>query len=266
MTQGGPILCDHAVAALIPAYNAAGTVGEVVQRALRHVGTCLVVNDGSADDTAVHARAAGALLIDHEHNKGKGAALRTGLAYVRARPFEFVVLLDADGQHDPDEIPRMVAGARAQGADMICGTRMTNPQGMPWLRRVTNRTMSAFLSWLCRVRLTDTQCGYRLLSARAVQVVELRKDRFEVESEMLIQAVTHRLVLGEVSVRSIYGDDHASHIKPLRDSVRFISLVWHLALRRFLASSAQPCDTTTRQENQARTTPLTRNNLQIGER
>jgi glycosyltransferase involved in cell wall biosynthesis len=218
-----------------------------------------VVNDGSGDATATCARDAGARVIEHERNKGKGAALRTGLAHARTAAFEFVVILDADGQHDPEEIPRMVAGARAQGADMICGTRMTNPQGMPWLRRVTNRTMSAFLSWLCRVRLTDTQCGYRLLSARAMKAIELKKDRFEVESEMLIQAVTHKLVVGEVPVRSIYGHDHSSHIKPLRDTSRFIALVWHLAVQRFLAPGAV-CAGATKEA-----TPPTRNNLQTGE-
>ena len=225
---------DLVVIAVIPAFDAVRNIADVVRAAKAHVSTCIVVNDGSTDGTGACARAAGAEVIDHPHNMGKGAGLRTAIEHLRCGRCDYVILLDADGQHDPKDIPRFVAYACTQHADMVCGTRMNNPEGMPWLRRLTNRTMSGFLSWLCRVKLTDTQCGYRLLSARAISAIELRKNNFEVESEMLIQAVVHGLIIGEVPINTIYGDDHASHIKPLLDTARFISLVWHLSLRRFM--------------------------------
>lgn len=222
------------VIAAIPAYNAARTIGEVVRRVMPYVHECLVVNDGSTDSTGAVACVAGAEVIAHSRNMGKGAAVRTALVHARGMACDYVVLLDADGQHDPDEIPGFVARARERQVDMVCGTRMANPRGMPWLRRATNRTMSWFVSWLCQVRLTDTQCGYRLLSARAARMIELHKDNFEVESEMLIQAVALGLSIDEVPIRTIYGEDHSSHIRPIRDTLRFMKLVWQLSLRRFL--------------------------------
>ncbi len=206
------------IVAVIPAYNAEKTIADVVSRTRRRVARCIVVDDGSCDKTGALARRAGAELITHAGNRGKGAALRSGLLFLRDEEFNFAVLLDADGQHDPNEIPKFIDAARRHNADVVCGTRMSNPRGMPWLRRATNRTMSCITSWLCRFTLSDTQCGYRLLSKHAVSVIEIRKSNFEVESEILLEAARHKLAVAEVPVASIYADDHSSHIHPLRDT------------------------------------------------
>lgn len=222
----------HDLIAVIPAYNAEATIQDVVSRTRRKVSRVYVVDDGSTDATAATAKRAGATLIVHATNRGKGAALHSALACLRDEQFNYLIILDADGQHDPFELHKLVDEARKVQADVVCGNRMSNPVGMPWLRRTTNRTMSAIISWLCRVRLSDTQCGYRLLSKRAVDVIELKKSNFEVETEMLLQAARQGFKVGEVPIRSIYGADHASHIRPARDALRFIRLVGWLALAR----------------------------------
>jgi len=218
--------------AVIPAYNAEASIQDVVSRARRKVARVYVVDDGSTDATAANAKRAGASLIVHTSNRGKGAALHSAFACLEDEQFTYLILLDADGQHDPNELHRLVDEARRSQADVVCGTRMDNPQGMPWLRRVTNRTMSCIVSWLCRVKLSDTQCGFRLLSRRAVRVIKLKKTNFEVESEMLLQAARHGLKVTEIPIRSIYGANHSSHIRPVRDTFRFIRLVGWLALAR----------------------------------
>ncbi|MCX7848431.1 MAG: glycosyltransferase family 2 protein [bacterium] len=220
--------------ALIPAYQAEQKIMDVVTRTRRHVSRCIVVDDGSRDRTGELARRAGAEVITHVSNRGKGAAIRSGLTYLRNEEFTYCILLDADGQHEPHEIPKLVEAAKRTHADIVCGTRMGNPQGMPWLRRMTNRIMSRLTSWLCGIRLSDTQCGFRLLSKHAVSLIELRKDKFEVETEILVEAARHGLVVTETPVASIYAANHSSHIHPVRDTVRFLKLVTLLLLRRLL--------------------------------
>lgn len=220
--------------ALIPAYQAERTIVDVVSRTRRRVGRCIVVDDGSRDRTGELARRAGAELITHASNRGKGAALRSGLMYLRDEEFTYCIVLDADGQHDPNEIPKLVDAARRLNADIVCGTRMGDPKDMPWLRRVTNRVMSRITSKLCGITLSDTQCGYRLLSKHAVNVIELRRDKFEVETEMLLEAARHKLKVVETPVTSIYAADHSSHIHPVRDTWRFLKLVTMILARRLL--------------------------------
>jgi len=222
------------IVAVIPAYQAEKTIAEVVHQTRRRVARCIVVDDGSQDKTGILARRAGAELITHAGNRGKGAAVRSGLLYLREEQFNYCVLLDADGQHDPNEIPRLVDAARRANADVVCGTRMNNPRGMPWLRRTTNTLMSRITSWLCRIKLSDTQCGFRLLSQHAVKVIELRKDKFEVETEILVEAARHKLIVTETPVSSIYAADHSSHIHPLRDTWRFVRLVAMILARRLV--------------------------------
>ena len=220
------------VIALVPAFNAEKTVGDVVRKVRRKVPRCIVVDDGSTDNTARFAENARAELILHASNRGKGAAIRSGLSFLKDQDFKYLILLDADGQHEPGEIYRFIQHARRTKADVVCGTRMRNPKDMPWLRLVTNRAMSAIISFLCKVQIHDTQCGYRLLSKQVVDTVELRKSNFETDSELLLEASYHGFKVSEVSVTSIYGDEHSSHIRPVRDTLRFIRLLAGLALRR----------------------------------
>jgi len=218
---------NRSVLALIPAYNEAARVGDVVTRARPHVGEVVVVDDGSADDTAAVARRAGATVLRHPENRGKGAAILTALAHLAASGAQYGVLLDADGQHDPAEIPRLVAAAEEAGAGLVLGNRLGDTRTMPADRLWANRFTSWVTSRLAGQRIEDSQCGYRLLRRSVVADLKLTTSRFETETEMLIQAgrAGHRLI--SVPVRTIYLEGRQSHIHPFRDTVRFL----HLALR-----------------------------------
>lgn len=210
--------------ALIPVYNAAGHVGGVVRRTLERVGRVVVVDDGSTDGSGEDARAAGAEIIRHPVNRGKGAALKTGLARCAELDCEWIVLLDADGQHDPDDIPRLLEG-QGDGASFVLGNRMTRAKGMPFTHYLGNRFSSWVLSWMCRQPLPDSQCGFRLLHRRLLDVLKLTADHYETDSEMLILVARagHRIVSAPVA--TIYADEH-SHIRPLKDMIRQVHLLW----------------------------------------
>ena len=223
------------VIALIPAYNAEKTIGNVVRKTLRKVGRCIVINDGSDDGTGNAAVDAGAELIIHVSNCGKGAAIRTGLNCLRKISYKYVVLLDADGQHEPGEIARLVQAAQRRRAHLVCGNRMSKPEGMPFIRRTTNNVMSKIVSKLCRVNLADTQCGYRLLSRRAVESLRLTKSNFEVDTEILYQVSQKGFKVTEVTISSIYTEKSSSNIHPFSDTIRFFRLVFGLLISKSIS-------------------------------
>jgi glycosyltransferase involved in cell wall biosynthesis len=213
------------VIALIPAYNEATRVGEVVARACRQADEVVVIDDGSKDGTAAVAEKAGAKVLRHEQNRGKGGAIATALDYFNRSEAEFAVLLDADGQHDPSEIAKFVETADRGQADIVVGDRMGNTEDMPAVRRLTNQFTSWVTSKLARQRIPDSQCGFRLLRRTVLKDLRLSTARFETETEMLIQAARagHKII--SIPVRTIYEEGHASHIHPVRDTIRFFKFV-----------------------------------------
>jgi glycosyltransferase involved in cell wall biosynthesis len=219
------------VVAVIPAYNPGPELGSVLAAAVRELGreAVLVIDDGANDGTGDRARAAGVEVITHPMNRGKGAALRTGFEAALARGAEWIFTLDADGQHDPAEMPKFLAAAAGGGAQLWIGDRMQNTADMPWLRRLANRSTSAIISALAGQSIADSQSGYRLISSRVLRAVDLRFDRFEAESEILIKASRAGFKIGAVPIRTIYGQEQST-IHPVRDTVRFISLVVKLWL------------------------------------
>lgn len=218
------------VACVIPAYNAADAVAAVVAGCRAQGLPVYVVDDGSADETAARARAAGAAVVSHPANQGKGRALASGAAAAAADGCQAVVFLDADGQHDPAELPALLAAGR-DGADVVVGCRRLDAADMPRIRRLTNRFMSWTLSRLAGRRLADSQSGYRLVRLSAWERARPRRPGFAAESEFLVQAARAGLRIAEVPVSAIYGDER-SHIRPVRDTLRFLALVLRLALRR----------------------------------
>jgi glycosyltransferase involved in cell wall biosynthesis len=211
--------------ALIPAYNEATRVGEVVASARRHVDEVVVVDDGSTDETAAAADRAGAKVLHHPQNRGKGAAIATALDYFGCSNAEMAVLLDADGQHDPSEIDKFVAAAEKERVDVVVGTRMGDVRRMPWVRLWTNRFMSQVTSKLAGQRIPDSQCGFRLLRRTVLKDLKPSTARFETETEMLIQAGRAGRKIISVPVRTIYEPGRTSRIHPWRDTVRFFRLV-----------------------------------------
>jgi glycosyltransferase involved in cell wall biosynthesis len=203
-------------------------VGEVVRGVRRQGLDVLVVDDCSRDATSERAREAGATVVRHEVNRGKGAALATGFAWAAANGYEAAITLDGDGQHAPEEVPRFVSAWRATGADLVVGTRMRSRRGMPPGRALTNWFMSGVLSSLAGRKLTDTQCGYRLVRTSVWPGLAISTVGFDCESEMLVRACRLGLPVVEVPVRTIYGDE-VSSIRPFRDTLRWLRLLWRLA-------------------------------------
>ena len=213
------------VIALIPAYNEVARVGEVVTQARPQVDEVIVIDDGSDDGTAAAAEKAGAKVLRHEQNRGKGGAIATALDYFGRSDAEFAILLDADGQHDPAEIEKFVETAGREQADIVVGTRMGDTGAMPVVRRLTNEFTSWVTSRLAGQRIPDSQCGYRLLRRNVLEDLRLSTARFETETEMLIQAARagHRII--SIPIRTIYESGHTSHIHPVRDTIRFFTFV-----------------------------------------
>ncbi|HMJ05710.1 MAG TPA: glycosyltransferase family 2 protein [Chthoniobacterales bacterium] len=211
------------VAALIPAYYEEKHIGDVVRRTLQQLDSVLVIDDGSADATATNARAAGAEVLVHEKNLGKGEAIKTGLRHWLERGFEQVIILDGDGQHLPEEINRFLA-ASASGAELLVGTRMNDVREMPFVRRIVNRYMSGRISRLCGQNIPDTQCGFRLLRATAIPLLLGGTERFEYETEMLIKVSRGGFRVESVPISTVYSDE-VSSIHPVRDTIRFIKLM-----------------------------------------
>jgi glycosyltransferase involved in cell wall biosynthesis len=214
------------LAAVIPAYNAERHLAGVIDRVARHVARerIIVVDDGSADHTREVAAAAGATVVAHAGNRGKGAAIRTGIARARETGAAFAILLDADGQHNPDEIPAFVARQRETGADMVVGNRLAASANMPWLRKATNHVTSAVVSLLAMRRVPDSQNGYRLVRLEHFRKFPLTTSRYEVESEMIIRAGRAGGRIASVPVQTIYGDER-SFINPFVDTGRFLRMV-----------------------------------------
>jgi glycosyltransferase involved in cell wall biosynthesis len=217
------------VMAVIPAYNPGPELARVLAAASRELGpeAVIVIDDGATDGAGERARAAGVRVITHPVNRGKGAALRTGFEAALAAGAEWIFTLDADGQHDPAEMPAFLAAAAGGGADLWLGNRMQDTAHMPWLRRLANRCTSSIISALAGQSISDSQSGYRLIGAPVLRALDLKFDRFEAESEILIKASRAGFRIGSVPIRTIYGQERST-IHPVRDTVRFISLVMKL--------------------------------------
>ncbi len=214
------------VGAIIPALNAAAQLPALLAELQRGQPPprLLVVDDGSSDGTADAARAAGADVLRHDANQGKGAALATGYRHALDAGWDWAYTLDADGQHLPAEMPRFLAAALQEGWDVVVGTRMADPAGMPWLRRATNRVTSAVVSGLAGQRIPDSQCGYRLFRVAPLAGLILRTTRYDTESEILVRLARRGCRIGSVPITSVYGGESSS-IRPLRDTARFLRLV-----------------------------------------
>ena len=212
-------------AAIIPAYRQEQHISDVVRRTRRQLDHVLVVDDGSRDTTARCAREAGAEVIVHDQNRGKGEAIKTGLRHWLDRQFIHVIILDSDGQHLPEEIDHFIgAAAQAEDRSFFLGNRMNNLTGMPFVRRVVNRYMSNRISRICRQEIPDTQCGFRMLDRQLIPELLEGGNRFDYETEMLIIASRKGYRIESVPITTVYSDE-VSKIHPARDTIRFFKLM-----------------------------------------
>ena len=221
-------------AAIIPCLNEAAHIVTVVARLREFVCTVLVVDDGSRDATSRLAQDAGAKVLRHDRTRGKGAALLTGWSHAARLGFERVLTMDGDGQHSPEDVPKILQCAELSGADLVVGNRMLNPGSMPPLRRWVNRWMSRRISALAEQPLPDSQCGFRLMNLRALAEMPVSAEHFEIESDVLLAFARAGRRIEFVPIQVIYSAEQ-SKIHPLRDAARWIRWWWRA--RKFVTAS-----------------------------
>jgi glycosyltransferase involved in cell wall biosynthesis len=212
------------IACVIPAYNAEATLGIVAAGARGAIAEVriVVVDDGSTDGTGTQARTAADRVITFERNRGKGAALRAGFEAALAEGATTVLTMDADGQHDPVRAPALL-DAVARGADVAIGVRRRLGTGMPWQRRLTN-TLSSLAVGVCAGRtMADVQSGYRAVRADVLRAIAPVGDRFEYETDFLIQAARAGFAMEWVPVPTVYHGP--SHFRGVRDTALVIGTI-----------------------------------------
>jgi glycosyltransferase involved in cell wall biosynthesis len=193
--------------AIIPAYNEERFIGSVVLRAKKYVDTVMVVDDGSTDSTADIAQTAGAVVVPMDRNHGKGAALNYGFQKARELGAHAVVLLDADGQHRPEDIPAVMTPIQEERADIVVGSRyLDRASRVPWARILGHRFFNSFTNWLTGTHVTDSQSGFRAFSNKALQQINFESKDFTVESEMQFLARKGDLKIVEVPIVIQYTD------------------------------------------------------------
>lgn len=215
---------ERTCCAVIPAFREAATIAPVVEKVVRYC-PCIVIDDGSDDDTGRIAEEAGALVVRHEVNRGKGAALRTGFDMALREGYRLVITLDADGQHDPDRIPAFLSAYRRTGIPVLVGNRMWQAQRMPLVRRLTNWFLTAVISRHMRYPVPDTQCGFRLYEVEMLPYLSAADERFAAESEILLHVALRNIRIDSVKVSTVYVPGRRSHISPLRDTIRFLAML-----------------------------------------
>lgn len=215
---------------IIPAYNAAKTLSELISQIKhRHPDfEIAVVDDGSADESGDIARAAGAIVLTHDRNRGKGEALKTGFAYAVAHDYDVVITLDADLQHDPTEVQDFL-NAYSDDRTILVGVRRRD-KTMPLARKVSNSLTSFVSSVFCGVRIFDSQSGFRLIPTTILKNITLSSSRFDLEPELLIKAARAGYDVKSVEISTIYNAGR-SWINPPIDTIRFLimlakSLLW----------------------------------------
>jgi glycosyltransferase involved in cell wall biosynthesis len=211
---------------IIPALNAAGTVRPVIEAARKAIEPVVVINDGSSDATEEVARGAGATVLRHEVNRGKGAALKTGFKYALENGYDAVITLDADGQHLPDEIPKFIEAWKKEGGDLIIGSRRHLFLGMLPRRRNANLFSAWAISKTAGVNVEDSQSGFRLYSAKLLREITIHANGFDAESEVIVRAGrgNYRIVMLPIDLGFVNGIS-TSHYRPIADTVKIFLTV-----------------------------------------
>jgi len=213
---------------LIPSYNEARTIGAITKELKSRGLTVYVVDDGSTDETAGIAALQGAVVITHDKNKGKGASLIEGFGRILEEDFDAVLIMDGDGQHTTGDVDNFFKKMAETGADIVIGNRMLDTVSMPVIRKITNKIMSRVISKMCKENIPDTQCGFKLVKRNVLESVKFEFPNFEIESEILLKAARKGFKIESVPVKTVYRNE-ASKIKPIFDTIRFLSFLIKMA-------------------------------------
>lgn len=206
---------------IIPTYNEAGAIAQLVGEIHKQNLEVLVVDDGSNDNTYILAQNCGATVLRNEINQGKGASLAKGFKYAIINGFDAAITIDGDGQHLPEDIPYFIRLARYSDSGIFIGNRMQKTKNMPIARLATNKFMSWLISRIAKQNIPDTQCGFRLIKREVLEKINLSTSRYETESEILIRASRLGFKIESVPIRTVYNEEK-SRINPFVDTIRFI--------------------------------------------
>jgi glycosyltransferase involved in cell wall biosynthesis len=224
------------LAVVIPAYNEAQTIRRVAEGALAHIARVIVIDDGSSDATAAALEGLPVILVRNPSNLGKAASLWRGMAIALADGVEAVVTLDADGQHRPDDIPRLLDAHREQPAALVVGARLHEGTNIPTQRYFANRFANFWIAWAAGQYIKDSQSGFRVYPAAVLRALPQRLGRargFVFESEVIIEAGRRGVRLAWVPIPAIYEPRaRRSHFRPVADIVLITRMVaWKLLTR-----------------------------------
>lgn len=209
------------ICVVIPIYNEALHIGEVVSGIRRKGLDVIVINDGSTDGGENKAEQAGARVLSNIRREGKGGSLQKGFQLAMSEEYDGVITMDGDGQHDPRDLDPFTAMIERHPDAIITANRMNNVRQMPLIRRWTNRLMSALISFICGQPVPDTQCGFRYIPRDVLMHLDLTSRTFEIETEVLIKASRLGCRIHSVPIQTIYRDED-SKINPIKDTLRFI--------------------------------------------
>lgn len=244
--NGARTRAEARVAAIIPAYDAARTIDAVLSEVraawtgVARAGEIFVVDDGSQDDTAAIARRAGATVVSHAMNQGKGAALRTGLRAAMESGHASAVTIDADGQHPAREAARLASMDPSPDA-IVLGIRDLVAAGAPRPNRVSNAISNGFLSAFSRTMLRDTQCGLRRYPLPLALSLGGEDDGYAFEAEIILLAIAAGARVVEVPIEVVYPSDRVTHFDSVRDPMRVVRrVVSTLGRTRFITRRARP--------------------------
>lgn len=213
-------------AVLIPVYNEGEIFRRFLQKVLEYIDArdVIIVDDGSTDGTCDGLENSGVTLLRHQHNSGKGNALKTGFRQAIEAGYDWVLCIDGDGQHVPEKIPDFISSAEASKYQIIIGNRRKDLKTMPWDRKFSNLVTSSFLSILAGVKIHDAQCGYRMYRADFLKDIDLKTSDFDTENEILLKSFKRNAAIGWVDIPVVYGEE-TSHINRLSDTIKFIKLI-----------------------------------------
>jgi len=216
---------NNKIAAIIPFFNERATINQVIQLTLNHVDAVIAIDDGSTDNSSeTIALTENITLIVNATNRGKGFALRKGLSYAVEKGFDKLITIDADMQHNPDEIPLLCS--KLNDYPIVIGNRLNNLKDMPLQRKISNKITSYLLSIKTGQDILDSQSGFRAYSAEVIANVKTGEDGYEAESEILIKASQKGYRIGFENISTIYGDE-ISKMNPVKSTIGFIKLIFN---------------------------------------
>lgn len=218
---------------ILPAFNESTRIEAVIKKIKSEGYTeILVVNDGSKDDTAEIARKAGAKVVSHLINRGTGAATQTGIEYARLKDYDIAVTLDADGQHDPGDIKKLITKLRENNLDIVFGSRFLNHNEIPFLRKMFNKLANLVTFFASSIRMSDSQTGLKAMNRKAMETIQIKTDGFEFCTEIIMQINSYKLKYGEIPAKVYYSKDTMSKGQSFATGIITVTKLFIQALSR----------------------------------